>query len=124
MVGSLPCHGLEGLGLLGEVKVTYDSNVPSGLPTSAGVQELHSTSGVAVALVIWQGTFTVKAFPVIKNAQQWWDFCDRSNNIYSEAVKSWATQHVCFLDDLGEMRWHSVHGMVHRDGKWQLCLGA
>ena len=111
MVGPLPCHGR----LLGEVKVTYDSNVPSGLPTKAGVQELHITSGVAVALVIWQGTYTVKDSPVSKNARQQWGFRDKrvikSNNIYPEVVMSWAAEYMCFLDDHGEMR-------------WQLCLQA
>ena len=124
MAGSLPFHGLPGLGLLGEVTVTYSCNSSSTIPTQAGVQELHITSGVAVALVIWQGTYAVKAFPVIKNARQWWDFCEKSDNIYSTAVMSWAAEYMCFLDDHGEMRWHSVAGMVHRDGEWQLCLPA
>ena len=56
--------------------------------------------------------------------EKWWDFCEKSDNIYSTAVMSWAAEYMCFLDDHGEMRWHSVAGMVHRDGEWQLCLPA
>ena len=122
MAGSLPFHGLQGLGLLGEVKISYNCNTSSA-PVTAGEKELQITTGVGVALSIWRGEYKARAFPVIKNANQWWPFCQQSNEIYIkndlEVLISWGQEYMLILDDSGVPKWHSISGMVHTDNEWE-----